>query len=222
MSLKRICPKCQHPNHVNAFQCETCSHPLSANDLRNICDDELLRPQEAESDNENKTSPSESVQVKTDAPKPMPLLKNLCAKCGKAFPYTVEYCPECGSYLQPTMEAASPPALVLVSEDGLVRLSLREEREYIIGRGAELSPYLASKSYVGRRQASIVHQGVYYYIRNLGRNNPTLLNGTSIMDGRPRPLYENDRICLGGLEGQGIVDDAAYFVIRNEESIQEQ
>lgn len=206
MKYMKKCPSCSHLNPSSAFACENCDIELPASSLTPV---DVLPESHFQDTSVNENSNKEAVQQEA---------YKRCPKCNNIYPYSVNKC-SCGYSLQAEAPVFLNKAQVkqtsysIRSEDGYATLDIQPGQEYILGSEAELSQYLAMKTYVSRQHATLSYLGGHLRIKHIGHTNPTLINGNEIEYEKLYTLLPGDKIALGARKGQGIVAKAAYFKV---------
>lgn len=86
----------------------------------------------------------------------------------------------------------------LLSAEGQVLLTLKQEPELLVGREAGLALRLEHRS-VSRRHACLRFVEQRYLLEDLGSTNGTFLNGTRLVKGTTHPLSPNDTLRFGDI-----------------------
>ena len=98
----------------------------------------------------------------------------------------------------PSRDAAMRPH-VLISPLLPEPLLLSHDAKCGIGRD-ETSAVQIKTDEVSRRHAEIVWNGRCFLIQDLGSTNGTSLNGRPVLPAQPVPLFDKDRLVIGGFE----------------------
>lgn len=198
MTRFKLCPYCGRKNPPALLECEQCEADLTA-----------VRATDGETCGE---APASAARTDT---------ARICEDCGFHNVPAARKCARCGadiSYISPThaRRVPSEARYSLVSDDEFA-FDITKPLT-IVGRGAEMSEYLAAKGYVGRKQAKFTLTDDGLYITNLGRTNGTYVNNERLSDA-PRKLADGDEIGLGGNSANGKQALAAYFTVKTRSCI---
>lgn len=193
MTRFKLCPYCGRKNPPALLECEQCEADITS-----------VRAVDGEQTEE---APAEE---------PQPQRARICEDCGFRNLPAARKCAQCGadiSYITPVTarSLAREVHYTLVSEDGF-SFDITKPLT-VVGREAEMSEYLASKGFVGRKQAKFTLTEDGLYITNLGQTNGTYVNNEKLSD-TPRKLSDGDEIGLGGNSQNGKQQLAAYFTVR--------
>jgi len=193
MDKFKICPICGEKNPPSFLECDNCGTDLLGVPI------------------------TEEIQASADQREPENFqgeFARIC-DCGHANPVTARKCEKCGediSFVAPVPYKAETPAKWgLKSIDGAISFEIKEG-SHTLGREAELSSYLYSKSYVSRNHCLINLQAGELSVENLSQTNHTFVNN-NLIDSVVK-LSEGDEIGLGGKNINGSRQAlAAYFIV---------
>ena len=209
MELKKykVCPSCGEHNRPTSLECKKCEMDLTG--IRVVDSEMEQREREA---NDTVTSCADIDNT--------PLLVRICEECGEENPSQARKCRQCGEEISDILPVPVTPknmslfSYELKSVDGYFSAKL-DRTVIVIGREAELSEYLGTKTYVSRQHAELTIVAGKVFIKNLSGTNKTFVNNEEIPNDEPRALINGDEIGLGG---KVIADNrqvnAAYFVFR--------
>lgn len=197
----KLCPACGRQNRPGLLECAQCEADLTAVKITDPTIAQAAPPVEA---------------APLQGPQPGELCR-LC-ECGAPNPPQLRKCAVCGEDISdiapgPYDAAPAEPVFYLTDEAGLC-FNITEA-EYVLGRAAALSEYLADKYFVSRRHAKLNLCNNVLFIENLSATNPTFVNNEQLLDGQPHTLKDGDEICLGGCRLKGkIPAQAACFKLK--------
>ena len=199
MEKFKICPICKEKNPPSFLECENCGTDLLGIPITS--DEQLIQSVEKHEEN-NSTPHSQQEYVR------------IC-DCGFINPVSARKCSKCGediSDITPKLFTdEKEKKWILTSIDGDFSFELKEG-QHTIGREAELSEFLASKSYVSRNHCKIMLQNGELTVENLSRTNHTFIN--NIMIDNITKISNGDEIGLGGRMINGSRQSlAAYFIV---------
>lgn len=194
----KTCPACGAQNDARLLECITCEADLT---MVAIGDTQpTITPQ---------TSPAPCA----------PLPGELCrtCDCGAPNPPQARKCCLCnedisdvrpGPYCEPLQERV----FVLQCNDYCFTIP---NKECVLGRNADMSDFLAAKSFVSRRHAKLNICNGVLFIENLSATNPTFVNNVKLENATPCALKDGDEISLGGNRINGKPQEqAAYFTVK--------
>ena len=193
--LVKFCPTCNTKNPTDQFECkkEGCGTDLTGVKIVN----------ETPNEDGNRGDNSNG------------LVKQ--CYCGTVNFPQARKCSACGEDISPIRPAPlqpidTPTQFFLRTADGEYSFALAKELT-IIGRSAEMSDYLSTKSYVSRKHATFTVVGKDVYVCNKSTTNPTFVNNLKIPSDVPTLLKNGDEIGIGGkLINGNRQNEAAYFI----------